>query len=150
MDVDQMISTLKTNNFLTAELTTKLINKSREILAKEINVVEVSVPVTVCGDIHGQFPDLLELFKICGQVPFTQYLFLGDYVDRGYYSIECMCLLLCLKIKYPTQIHLLRGNHESRSMTHDYGFFDECYKKFGDANIYQAFVELFDFFPLAI
>ena len=70
-------------------------------------------------------------------------------MDRGYYSIECICLLLCYKLKYPHQLYLLRGNHESRSMTHDYGFFDECYKKFGEAEIYQRFVELFDFFPLA-
>jgi len=91
-----------------------LCDKAREILINESNVQPVRSPVTVCGDIHGQFHDLMELFKIGGKVPDTNYLFLGDYVDRGYYSVESVSLLIALKVRYKDRITLLRGNHESR------------------------------------
>ena len=91
-----------------------LCEKAREILINESNVQNVKCPVTICGDIHGQFHDLLELFHIGGKVPDTNYLFLGDYVDRGYYSVESVSLLIALKVRYKERITLLRGNHESR------------------------------------
>ena len=90
----------------------ELIGKAKEVFIKEDNVQIVHAPVTICGDIHGQFYDLLELFDIGGRCPDTNYLFMGDYVDRGYQSIETLCLLLCLKIRYPTRIYMTRGNHE--------------------------------------
>lgn len=91
-----------------------LCDKAREILAKESNVAPVKSPVTVCGDIHGQFHDLMELFKIGGSAPNTNYLFMGDYVDRGYYSVETVTLLVAFKVRFPNRITILRGNHESR------------------------------------
>lgn len=72
--------------------------QAKEILTKESNVQDVRCPVTVCGDVHGQFHDLMELFKIGGVSPDTNYLFMGDYVDRGYYSVETVSLLVALKV----------------------------------------------------
>lgn len=76
-----------------------LLLQAKEILTKESNVQEVRCPVTVCGDVHGQFHDLMELFKIGGKSPDTNYLFMGDYVDRGYYSVETVTLLVALKVR---------------------------------------------------
>uniref|UniRef100_A0A8C9GYF0 Serine/threonine-protein phosphatase n=1 Tax=Piliocolobus tephrosceles TaxID=591936 RepID=A0A8C9GYF0_9PRIM len=121
-----------------------------DILKNEPNCVQVSVPVTVAGDIHGQFFDLLELFHIGGLPPDVNYLFLGDYVDRGYYSCECFCLIACLKIKYPNRVTILRGNHESRQITKVYGFYDECIRKYKDNyNAWRYLTDAFDYLPLS-
>lgn len=102
----------------------KLCEAAKEIMKYESNVIRVSSPVTICGDIHGQFEDLLELFKIGGFPPYTNYIFMGDYVDRGRDSVETFLLLLALKVRYKNRITLLRGNHESRLITQVYGFYD--------------------------
>uniref|UniRef100_A0A8C8HVJ8 Serine/threonine-protein phosphatase n=1 Tax=Oncorhynchus tshawytscha TaxID=74940 RepID=A0A8C8HVJ8_ONCTS len=125
-----------------------LCEKAKEILTKESNVQEVRCPVTVCGDVHGQFHDLVELFKIGGKSPDTNYLFMGDYVDRGYYSVETVSLLVSLKVRYRERITILRGNHESRQITQVYGFYDECLRKYGNANVWKYFTDLFDYLPL--
>ena len=95
----------------------QLCDKAKEILSSESNVQQVKCPVTICGDVHGQFHDLIELFKIGGKSPDTNYLFMGDYVDRGYYSVETVTLLVCLKVRFPNRLTILRGNHESRQIT---------------------------------
>ena len=89
------------------------------------------------------------MFRIGGDCPETNYLFLGDYVDRGYNSVESISLLLALKLKYPDRITLIRGNHESRQITQLYGFYAECSNKYGNMNIWRAFTEVFDCLPLA-
>ncbi|KAK1800208.1 hypothetical protein P4O66_000256 [Electrophorus voltai] len=122
--------------------------EAKEILTKESNVQEVRCPVTVCGDVHGQFHDLMELFRIGGKSPDTNYLFMGDYVDRGYYSVETVTLLVALKVRFPERITILRGNHESRQITQVYGFYDECLRKYGNANVWKYFTDLFDYLPL--
>lgn len=133
----------------TEEEVQMICNLATEIFSKESNVVNVPSPVTVCGDIHGQLHDLFELFKIGGMPPYTNYLFMGDYVDRGYHSVETLTFLLCLKIKFPDRIWLLRGNHESRQITQVYGFFDECFRKYGNSNVWKAYTDLFDYLPIA-
>ncbi|KAF8759594.1 C-5 cytosine-specific DNA methylase [Rhizoctonia solani] len=122
--------------------------KAREILIEEGNVQYVDAPVTICGDIHGQFFDLIELFKMGGFCPETNYLFMGDFVDRGFYSVETFLLLLAFKVRYPDRITLIRGNHESRQITQVYGFYDECQRKYGSANVWRYCCEVFDYLAL--
>ena len=148
-DLDKQIEKCSDEVLLTEPEIKILVSKAKEVLSKEDNVQAVSAPVTICGDVHGQFHDLLELSKIGGNCPDTNYLFMGDYVDRGYHSIETLCLLLLLKIRYPTRIYLTRGNHESTEITQLYGFYDECVQKFGNANVWKMFTELFNYLPIS-
>jgi serine/threonine-protein phosphatase 2A catalytic subunit len=146
--LDDMIEHLLKCEPLSEAQIKQLTDKAREILIEESNVQPVRAPVTVCGDIHGQFHDLMELFRIGGVAPDTNFLFQGDYVDRGYFSVETVTLLVCLKVRYKDRVYILRGNHESRQITQVYGFYDECMRKYGSANVWKLFTDLFDYLPL--
>ena len=125
-----------------------LIDKSLQIIKEQKMLVELEAPLHVCGDIHGQYYDLLRIFEHCGYPGEYNYLFLGDYVDRGKQSLETVCLLLCYKIKYPTKVTLLRGNHESSVTNRIYGFYDECKRRY-NVRIWRSFTDLFNFLPVA-
>ncbi len=104
-----------------------MIDKAQPVFKEQKMLLEIEAPIKVCGDIHGQYYDLLRIFEHCGFPSETNgFLFLGDYVDRGKQSLETVCLLLGYKIKFPNRVYLLRGNHESSITNRIYGFYDEC------------------------
>ncbi|KAH6659674.1 Metallo-dependent phosphatase-like protein [Truncatella angustata] len=147
-DLDNAIAQLRACRPIPEAQVRELCHKARELLIEEGNVVTVAAPVTICGDIHGQFHDLMELFRVGGDPPDTNYLFMGDFVDRGFYSLESFLLLLCLKVRYPDRMTLIRGNHESRQITTVYGFYDECLRKYGSANVWRYCCDVFDYLAL--
>ena len=125
-----------------------LVLKVREIFSSQPILLELEAPLKICGDIHGQYYDLLRLFEYGGFPPESNYLFLGDYVDRGKYSIETICLLFCYKIKYPENFFLLRGNHESPTINRIYGFYDECKRRYS-IRLWKVFSDCFNCLPVA-
>lgn len=130
-----------------------IISKSRQIFLEQPTLLNLSPSVKIVGDIHGQFHDLIRIFKSCGYPPYTNYLFLGDYIDRGYKSLETILLLLCYKIKYPENFFMLRGNHESANITKIYGFYDECKRRLAPIGnphkLWKNFVDVFNTLPIA-
>jgi protein phosphatase len=139
----------------------ELINRCIKVVEEQPMVLRVEAPVKVFGDIHGQYQDLMRFFDLYsapiegpgGDIEGLDYIFLGDYVDRGTHSLETMCLLMALKIKYPNQIHLLRGNHEDRWINSIFGFHAECEHRMNDNSenpiVFNHFNDLFDRLPLA-
>jgi serine/threonine-protein phosphatase PPG1 len=149
VELDEAISILMRGEFLDEDVVEIICNRAKTAFTKESNVKSIDPPVSVVGDIHGQFFDLLEMFKVAGELPHTNYLFLGDYVDRGSHSVETISLLLCLKLRYPERVTLLRGNHESRQITQVYGFYTECIRKYNSPRAWTAITDTFDFLPIA-
>ncbi|SCZ87720.1 BZ3500_MvSof-1268-A1-R1_Chr2-2g05186 [Microbotryum saponariae] len=181
-DIDDMISRLLDTGYSgkvtksvclkNAEITA-ICQAAREVFLSQPTLIELSPPVKIVGDVHGQYSDLIRLFEMCGFPPSANYLFLGDYVDRGKQSLETILLLLCYKIKYPENFFLLRGNHECANVTRGgwrmltyatkrnrvvvltgfcratvYGFYDEC-KRRCNIKIWKTFIDVFNCLPIA-
>jgi serine/threonine-protein phosphatase PP1 catalytic subunit len=179
-DIDDMITRLLEAGYSTSKLPkpalknaeiTAVCTAAREVFLSQPTLIELSPPVKIVGDTHGQYQDLLRLFEMCGFPPQANYLFLGDYVDRGKQSLETILLLLCYKIKYPENFFLLRGNHECANVTRGecegccaagaparaarltapaavYGFYDEC-KRRVNIKIWKTFIDVFNTLPIA-
>jgi diadenosine tetraphosphatase ApaH/serine/threonine PP2A family protein phosphatase len=139
-----------------------LTRSCQEIVASQPMVLRINTPVKVFGDIHGQYQDLMRFFEMWGEpkeglggdIAAIDYLFLGDYVDRGTLSLETICLLMALKIKYPDRFHLIRGNHEDKLINSNFGFLEECQMRLGDdplseESVFNIINEFFEFLPLA-
>ena len=137
-----------TNSDLTAEEIISVCTQTRVIFLSQPMFLGLGVPLRICGDIHGQFTDLLKVLDKAGYPGTNNYLFLGDYVDRGRNSIEAMMLLLCYKLVHPEGLFLLRGNHESAIVNQVYGFYDECKRRYS-TKVYRAFCDVFNTFPVA-
>ncbi|WBW75473.1 serine/threonine protein phosphatase PP1 catalytic subunit Sds21 [Schizosaccharomyces osmophilus] len=125
-----------------------LCTTARSLFLNQPMLLELEAPLKICGDIHGQYSDLLRLFEYGGFPPDANYLFLGDYVDRGKQSLEVICLLFAFKIKYPENFFLLRGNHECASINRIYGFYDECKRRY-NIKIWKLFTDCFNCMPVA-
>jgi len=155
LDVDKVIEKLlsvtgskpgKQVNLLESEIQ-GLVMTAREIFLSQPMLLELEAPLKVCGDIHGQYYDLLRIFDYAGYPPESNYLFLGDYVDRGKQSIETMCLFLAYKIKYPENFFVLRGNHETSSINRLYGFYEECKRRYS-VKVWKWFSDCFNCMPI--
>ena len=125
-----------------------LCHSAREAFLADKSLLRIDAPIVICGDTHGQYSDLLRIFAFLGYPPKTRYLFLGDYVDRGNQSLETICLLYALRLKFPDHVYLLRGNHEDASLNRVYGFYDECKRKY-NVKMWRVFVDTFNALPVA-
>ena len=143
--------------FLDAPQIIEICNSAQDLFVKEPNVLQLTAPVKIFGDLHGQFGDLMRLFdeygspSTAGDINYIDYLFLGDYVDRGSHSLETMLLLLALKIEHPQHVHLIRGNHEASDINALFGFRMECVERLGQQNgnlVWQRMNTLFNWLPL--
>jgi len=155
-ELDSAISTLLaarelppcTEVNLPEDIIIKIVRTARTIFLAQPVLLEINAPVNICGDTHGQFSDLLHLFDLGGLPPASNYLFLGDYVDRARQSVEVITLSLCFKIKYQNSYFLLRGNHECASLNRIYGFYDECKRRYS-VKLWRIFADCFNCMPVA-
>lgn len=134
---------------ITKEEVAGLCRQTQDLAMSQPMLLELQAPICVCGDIHGQFFDLLRIFQCAGLPPAVNFLFLGDYVDRGLWSLETIILLMCFRIKYPLNFFLLRGNHESAGISRIYGFYDEIKQVYNSIRLWKTFVNCFNCFPVA-
>jgi len=124
-----------------------LCTQAREVFLSQSALLELAAPLKICGDVHGQYHDLLRIFEYGGFPPESNYIFLGDYVDRGKQSLETITLLFAYKVKFPENFFLLRGNHECASITRIYGFYDECKRRY-NIKLWKQFCDVFNSLPI--
>lgn len=156
LDIDLIISKILgarnsskcLKNFLFEDEIKELCLVATEIFLTEPSLLEIEAPVKVASNIHGHFDELLDIFDVCGYPGESRYLFLGDYVDKGRQSLECICLLLAFKIKFRDQVFILRGNHECSSTNRIYGFYDECKTRY-NVKLWTHFARCFNALPFA-
>ena len=149
MNPDKIIEDVLAGKAPLEEDAFELIETAIPIFDAEPNVLRLESPIKICGDSHGQLYDSIHMFELSPKIPETRYLFLGDYVDRGAFSIELLCLFLAYKVKYPTSFYMLRGNHETSGVNSEYGFIDEMIQKYGNINLYNKCNDLFRYLPIA-
>ncbi|KAL8029555.1 hypothetical protein ABFS82_14G228300 [Erythranthe guttata] len=144
--------------FLDCNEIADLCDSAERIFASEPSVLQLKAPIKIFGDLHGQFGDLMRLFdeygspSTAGDIAYIDYLFLGDYVDRGQHSLETITLLLALKVEHPHQVHLIRGNHEAADINALFGFRIECIERMGERDgiwTWHRINRLFNWLPLA-
>mmetsp|Transcript_15445 Transcript_15445/g.41383 ORF Transcript_15445/g.41383 Transcript_15445/m.41383 type:complete len:306 (-) Transcript_15445:74-991(-) len=124
----------------------QICQKVGEVFLSQDSFLDLEAPIKICGDIHGQYHDLLRMFDMGGFPPESNYLFLGDYVDRGKQSVETIILLLVYKVMYEENFFMLRGNHECAAITRIYGFYDECKRRY-NIKMWKQFVDVFNKLP---
>ncbi|KAG2762067.1 hypothetical protein JG687_00002308 [Phytophthora cactorum] len=148
-DPEEILALFRLGSTIPVSSALEIVRRATNLMALEQNVISIRAPYTLVGDLHGQFQDLLELFRVHGSPAIDNpFLFLGDYVDRGVSSCEIILLLLAFKVAFPESVHLLRGNHECRSLSTFYGFRAECLKKYGPV-LYNRMIKCFESMPLA-
>ncbi|KAK8566399.1 hypothetical protein V6N13_002110 [Hibiscus sabdariffa] len=144
--------------FLDCNEIADLCESAERIFNVEPTVLQLKAPIKIFGDLHGQFGDLMRLFdeygapSTAGDIAYIDYLFLGDYVDRGQHSLETITLLLALKVEYPNNVHLIRGNHEAADINALFGFRIECIERMGERDgiwAWHRINRLFNWLPLA-
>ena len=152
-NLDELINKIYNNELPSNQEFNKIYLKAKEILDQRKNIAILNTPLIICGCINAHFEELKDIFKICGDISQNKYLFLGDYVGRGWNGLSTFMLLILYLIKYPNNITLLRGNHDSRTMSIMYGLYNECLKKIEKKDeaedIYNKINELFDLLQLA-
>jgi serine/threonine-protein phosphatase 5 len=151
--VIKLMEDMKANKYLHKKYLAQVMSRLKDYWSTKPALIDINFEddeeFNVCGDIHGQYYDLMNIFKVNGYPSKSNpYLFNGDFVDRGSFSVEVIVALMCWKVAFPEHFHLARGNHESRNLNKLYGFEGEVRKKY-DESIYEAFCELFCFLPLA-
>lgn len=148
IDVEKLKLHFLKEGRLTIEDAVSLVDGAATLFRQESNLLSLEEPIAVVGDIHGQFYDLVKLLEVGGALSNTQYLFLGDYVDRGCFSCEVVLLLCAAKLSHPHRVFMLRGNHETRHLTTYFNFKDECIHKY-DEKFYNHVMLMFDCLPIA-
>ncbi|MFH4976301.1 hypothetical protein AB6A40_003010 [Gnathostoma spinigerum] len=147
LDMDDLITRLLNVGMGKGRLTLKvpemdlirLCAEAKKVFLSQNSLIEIDPPVIICGDIHGQYADLLRIFDKNGFPPEANYLFLGDYVDRGRQNIETIALMLSYKVKFPENFFMLRGNHESASINRVYGFYEEVNRRYRSPRLWNVF-----------